>query len=443
MTDVAGGPIANFRPGIYLWNPITNANAQYSVSIFDRYAYNHDGSDENQLLSAKLSTKVNTGGTLTIKVPPNNKNLQWVIDNWDLEEPVNGPFPMNKNFRCLAQWIRCIVVLPNGKTWFGRPEIMEYDQNGIAEITFEGCLSLLTDFIVDHYDYQEYYKDQDPEEVHGGISIKDFVKVMIERADSQVAGKTNSDYRRVFQTVDSQAANERVYPVSDSFQTIYDALMDGVTELSRGYFDSSFEYHNDNARYYQYVYFKYYTAFLGDWSLPRDSIKSLSKGVDFTDNSWYRLAPFGSKLDNSERRVDITTVPESNIHPAGSIWVSWNDTFQKPMNNYMKDIVTVAEIFDGVTEPKILYKLAEQILSKNRLVNATKKFSMNCLGFYKEPNIAGIPAYTTPTIQQGDIQIGKYYKAEGMPSTTKLDCISAEYDLLNPANDSYEFEEHI
>lgn len=441
MADVAGGPIANFRPGIYLWNPITNANAQYSVSIFDRYAYNHDGPDENQLLSAKLSTKVNTGGTLTIKVPPNNKNLQWVIDNWDTVFPGVGLAPMNTNFRCLAQWIRCIVVLPNGKTWFGRPEIMEYDQNGISEITFEGCLSLLTDFIVDHYDYQEYYKDQDPEEVHGGISIKDFVKVMIERADSQVAGKTNSDYRRVFQTVDSQAANERVYPVSDSFQTIYDALMDGVTELSRGYFDSSFEYHDDNARYYQYVYFKYYTEFKNGLTLPRDSLKSLSKGVDFTNNTWLRLAPFGSKLDNSERRVDITSVAESSIHPSGSIWVSSNADMADPMNSFIKDIVTVAEIFDGVTEPEILYKLGRQIVANNYLRNATKKFSMNCVGFYRQVYNGGIPYSENPLVQQGDIQIGKYYQAEDMKG--KLDCISAEYDLLNPANDSYEFEEHI
>ena len=237
------GPIRYDMPGIYLWNPITDGDASERVCIWDRYSYNSNGIDENQLESAKLSMNVNSGGTLTIKVPYTNTNLQYVIVNWDQVGVGPAPpairYPMYVNYNCLAQWIRCYVILPNGDIWFGRPQSMTYDEKGTATIVFEGALSFLSDFIVNGYDYQEYYKETTGE-LHGGISIRDFVRVMVERADSQVSGLSGSDFRRVFQSTEAGAADERVYPVSDSFQTIYDALIKGVFELSRGYFSSSF-----------------------------------------------------------------------------------------------------------------------------------------------------------------------------------------------------------
>lgn len=436
MPDIYG-PIQYDRPGIYLWNPVTNADASYRVSIWDRFAYNHNGVYENQLESAKLSMQVNSGGTLTIKVPYTNTNLQYAIENWD--QVGSGPnppairYPMYVNYNCLAQWIRCYVVMPNGDLWFGRPQSMNYDEKGTATIVFEGALSFLSDFIVNHYDYQEYYKETTGE-LHGGISIKDFVKVMVERADSQVSGLSGGDYRRVFQSTEAKAADERVYPVSDSFQTIYDALINGVVELSRGYFSSSFEYHESNARYYQYVYFKYYKAAKSGLVLPKEFVKSQSKGVDFTEDTWLRLAPFGAKLDNSEQRYDISGVAETNIHPAGSIWVSSNPELSRPVNNYIKDVVTVAEIFEDVTDPQILYKLAQQIVRSRDMMKGTKKFKMKCLGWHQS-----YPGHTD--VEQGDVRIGEYYTVEGLEKP--LDCIKVDYDLLNPANDSYEFEEHI
>ena len=101
----------------------------------------------------------------------------------------------------------------------------------------------------------------------------------------------------------------------------------------------------------------------------------------------------------------------------------------------MKDIVTVAEIFEGVTDPQILYKLADQIVRKHNLIVATRKFNMKCLGWYKR--YPGLPA----DVEQGDVRIGDYYTVEDLKKP--LDCIKVDYDLLNPANDSYEFEEHI
>lgn len=436
MPDIYG-PIQYDRPGIYLWNPITNADASYRVSIWDRYAYNHDSVYENQIESAKLSMQVNSGGTLTVKVPYTNTNLRYVIENWDQvgsgPNPTEERYPMGVNCNCLAQWIRCYVILPNGDIWFGRPQSMVYDEKGTATIVFEGALSFLSDFIVNHYDYQEYYKETTGE-LYGGISIKDFVKVMVERANSQVSGLSGGDYRRIFQSTEAKARDERVYPVSDSFQTIYDALINGVVELSRGYFSSSFEYHESNARYYQYIYFKYYKAAKSGMMLPREFVKSQSKGVDFTEDTWLRLAPFGAKLDNSEQRYDITGVAETDIHPAGSIWVSSNANLSRPVNNYIKDIVTVAEIFEDVTEPQILYKLAQQIVQSRDMLKATKKFKMKCLGWYQS-----YPGHTD--VEQGDVRIGNYYNVEGLDDY--LDCIKVDYDLLNPANDSYEFEVHI
>ena len=259
---------------------------------------------------------------------------------------------------------------------------------------------------------------------------------MVERADSQVSGSSGGDYRRVFQTTEAEAGEERVYPVSDSFQTIYDALIKGVVELSRGYFSSSFEYNESNARYYQYVYFKYYKAAKSGLILPREFVKSQSKGVDFTEDTWTRLAPFGSKIDNSEKRYDITGVEATYYHPAGSIWVSSNSDLSLPINDYIKDIVTVAEIFEGVTDPQILYKLAVQIVRSRQMLKATKKFNMKCLGWYKR-----YQGLMTADVEQGDVRIGDYYTVEGLEKP--LDCIKVDYDLLNPANDSYEFEEHI
>ena len=433
------GPIRYDTPGIYLWNPITDGDASDRVCIWDRYSYNSNGVDENQLESAKLSMNVNSGGTLTIKVPYTNTNLQYVIVNWDQVGTGPAPpgirYPMYVNYNCLAQWIRCYVILPNGDIWFGRPQSMTYDEKGTATIVFEGALSFLSDFIVNGYDYQEYYKETTGE-LHGGISIRDFVRVMIERADSQVSGLSGSDFRRVFQSTEAEAADERVYPVSDSFQTIYDALIKGVVELSRGYFSSSFEYNESNSRYYQYVYFKYYKASKSGLVLPREFVKSQSKGVDYTEDTWLRLAPFGSKIDNSEKRYDITGVKATHNHPAGSIWVSSNPNLNMyPVNEYIKDIVTVAEIFEGVTDPQILYKLADQIVQKHSMLNATKKFNMKCLGWYKRyPGL-------TADIEQGDVRIGDYYTVEDLKKP--LDCIKVDYDLLNPANDSYEFEKHI
>ena len=170
-----------------------------------------------------------------------------------------------------------------------------------------------------------------------------------------------------------------MYPVSDSFQTIYDALIKGVVELSRGYFSSSFEYNESNSRYYQYVYFKYYKAAKSGLILPREFVKSQSKGVDYTEDTWLRLAPFGSKIDNSEKRYDITGVEATHYHPAGSIWVSSNSDLSLPINDYIKDVVTVAEIFEGVTDPQILYKLAVQIVQSRQMLKATKKFNMKLL----------------------------------------------------------------
>ena len=433
------GPIRYDTPGIYLWNPITDGDASERVCIWDRYSYNSNGIDENQLESAKLSMNVNSGGTLTIKVPYTNTNLKYVIVNWDQVGVGPAPpairYPMYVNYNCLAQWIRCYVILPNGDIWFGRPQSMSYDEKGTATIVFEGALSFLSDFIVNGYDYQEYYKETTGE-LHGGISIRDFVRVMVERADSQVSGLSGSDFRRVFQSTEAGAADERVYPVSDTFQTIYDALIKGVVELSRGYFSSSFEYNESNARYYQYVYFKYYKAAKSGLVLPKEFVKSQSKGVDFTEDTWMRLAPFGSKIDNSEKRYDITGVEATHNHPAGSIWVSSNPNLNMyPINEYIKDIVTVAEIFEGVTDPQILYKLADQIVRKHSMLNATKKFNMKCLGWYKR--YPGLPA----DVEQGDVRIGDYYTVEDLKKP--LDCIKVDYDLLNPANDSYEFEEHI
>lgn len=430
------GPIRYDMPGIYLWNPITDGDASERVCIWDRYSYNSNGVYENQLESAKLSMNVNSGGTLTVKVPYTNTSIQYIVENWDLFGDVHTPgrYPMHVNYNCLAQWIRCYVILPNGDIWFGRPQSMTYDEKGTATIVFEGALSFLSDFIVNGYDYQEYYKETTGE-LHGGISIRDFVRVMVERADSQVSGSSGGDFRRVFQSTEAGAADERVYPVSDTFQTIYDALIKGVVELSRGYFSSSFEYNESNARYYQYVYFKYYKAAKSGLILPREFVKSQSKGVDFTEDTWMRLAPFGSKIDNSEKRYDITGVEETSYHPAGSIWVSQNPKLSIPVNNFMKDIVTVAEIFEGVTEPQILYKLADQIVRKHNLIVATRKFNMKCLGWYQRyPGL-------TPDVEQGDVRIGDYYTVEDLKKP--LDCIKVDYDLLNPANDSYEFEEHI
>ena len=430
------GPIRYDMPGIYLWNPITDGDASERVCIWDRYSYNINGVDENQLESAKLSMNVNSGGTLTIKVPYTNTSIQYIVENWDLFGDVHTPgrYPMHPNYNCLAQWIRCYVILPNGDIWFGRPQSMAYDEKGTATIVFEGALSFLSDFIVNGYDYQEYYKETTGE-LHGGISIRDFVKVMVERADSQVSGSSGGDFRRVFQSTEAKAADERVYPVSDSFQTIYDALIKGVVELSRGYFSSSFEYNESNARYYQYVYFKYYKEAKSGLVLPKEFVKSQYKGIDFTEDTWMRLAPFGSKIDNSEKRYDITGVEETSYHNAGSIWVSYNSKLSTPVNNFIKDVVTVAEIFEGVTDPQILYKLAVQILSNRSLLFATRKFNMKCLGWYQRyPGL-------TPDVEQGDVRIGDYYNVEDLEEP--LDCIKVDYDLLNPANDSYEFEEHI
>lgn len=275
--------------------------------------------DGLQVINAKCNLELNKTGYLSFSIPPTHQYYD-VIQKHTSE----------------------ITLLQDNEIIFvGRVLNDDIDFDNIKNIECEGELSYLLDSI---QRYHEYHLDGGSENV-----IKTYLNTLITNHNSQV-----QDARKKFTLGDVTITdpNNYLYKVSNYEDTLT-TITDKLIGTYGGYLVIR---HSGNTKYLDYV--KEYTGVCGQTIEFGKNIIDMNRYIKGED-IFTALIPLGATDDETEKRIDITSLSNST---SGTI-VKKDDYIYDTAGVKKWGWIWKTHTWSDVTEPKNLLSKAKQMLS--------------------------------------------------------------------------------